>query len=80
MGRQLVGRDLLLGPSLDPSSPKLDFVKKSVHLWSFGLRSWLWKSHLSSEGFIKHNGTVTLYVRYEVAFCVGQLWRHISYN
>ena len=30
--RQLVGRDLLLGPSLDPSSPWLDFVKQSVHL------------------------------------------------
>ena len=25
-------------PSLDPSSPWLEFVKQSVHLWSFGLR------------------------------------------
>ena len=25
-------------PSLDPSSPWLEFVQQSVHLWSFGLR------------------------------------------
>ena len=40
-------------PSLDPSSPWLEFVKQSVHLWSFGLRSWLRRSHLSSDRFIK---------------------------
>ena len=40
-------------PSLDPSSPWLEFVKQSVHLWSFGLRSWLRRSHLSSGRFIK---------------------------
>ena len=40
-------------PSLDPSSPWLEFEKQSVHLWSFGLRSWLRRSHLSSGRFIK---------------------------
>ena len=40
-------------PSLDPSSPWLEFVKQSVHLWSFGLRSWLRRSHLSSDRSIK---------------------------